>query len=73
MIPLCERTFEYTTSEGTPLSTPGSSFPNSNLTGCWEGYFGQGDYRMVYKSGAYKTQSNKYIVGTGALNVEKLI
>jgi hypothetical protein len=72
MEPLCERSFTYYTSQGTPLTTPGSSF-NSIITGAWEGYFPEGAYRMVYKSGAFKTNTNTFIVGTGALNLEKLI
>ena len=54
------------------LTTPGSSF-NSIITGAWEGYFPEGAYRMVYKSGAFKTNTNTFIIGTGALNLEKLI
>ena len=42
-------------------------------SGCWEGDFNAGDYRLLYKSGSFTDSNGLHFIGTGNLTVNKLM
>ena len=42
-------------------------------SGCWEGSFEAGNYRLLYKSGSFVDSTNSHFIGTGNLTTSKLM
>ena len=42
-------------------------------TACWEDDFEEGQYKIKYISGAYQTNNNSFMIGTGHLDVSEII
>jgi hypothetical protein len=42
-------------------------------TACWEDDFEEGEYKIKYISGAYQTNNNNFMIGTGHLDVSEII